>query len=229
VIISLILGSVAYAMAAAALVVRDILWLRVLGAAANIGFVISNLVAPGGPTYVFLFWSVLFLSINFVQIGSLMAERRNIRLGDEDRDVHDLVFPNLSVGEFRILVKAGCRRDLPSGRVLVEQGRASAEVLLIERGAVRLERDGQPLDRLVEGHMLGEIAFVAHRPFSSRAIVDAPTRVIAWERTTLDRLFLRRPSLALGFHAAFIGQLRGGPVRLPNPAPVANGGVPAAL
>jgi hypothetical protein len=205
---ALIIGNLAYAVTAAAPVVRDILWLRILGGVANVGFIVVILMSPGGPTYVFLAWSLLFLAINLFQIGQLILERRNIRLGEEDQDLHAAVFPNLPVGEFRILLKAGRRHDLPPDTVIIEQGDAVAEVLLIERGAVRLERDGRLLDRLVAGHMLGEIAFVAQRPFSSRAVVDIPTRVVAWEPSILNRLFLRRPSLALGFHAAFIGQLR---------------------
>jgi hypothetical protein len=151
VILSLFVDSLAYAITAAALLVRDILWLRVLGTVANIGFVLSDVVTPGGPTYIFLFWSALFLSINLFQIGSLVLERRDINLSDEDQDVHTSVFPNITVGEFRILLKAGCRRDVSIGCVLVEQGNEAAEVLLIERGMVRLERNGQLLDQLVEG------------------------------------------------------------------------------
>jgi Cyclic nucleotide-binding domain len=216
-----LVGNLAYAVTAAALVVRDILWLRVLGAVANIGFVVLNITAQDGPAYVFLNWSLLFLAINFYQIGSLIFERRNIRLAEDDEDLHSAVFPNLPVGEFRILLKAGCRRWLNEGAVLVKQGGEAAEVLLIEHGSIKLERDGQLLDRLKPGHMLGEIAFVARRPFSSRAIVDSPTRVVSWRRSTLERLFLRRPSLALGFHAAFIGQLRGGTIIR---APIGQGG-----
>jgi len=207
---ALVIGSLAYAVTAAALVVRDILWLRLLGTIASIGFILANVISPGGPTYVFLAWSSMFLAINVFQISSLIVERRNIQLDEEDQDLHSFVFPNLSVGEFRLLMKAGRRRDISEGVVLAEQGDQGAEVMLIERGVVQLRRDGQELDRLIEGHMLGEVAFVSRRPFSSRAVVAEQTRVVVWQRATLDRLFLRRPSLAIGFHAAFIGQLRRG-------------------
>jgi Cyclic nucleotide-binding domain len=205
---NVLIGSLAYAVTAAALLVRDILWLRVLGLAANLGFVVFNITAQGGPTFVFLGWSLLFLVINLFQIGNLILERRSIRLPEADEDLHTSVFPSLPVGEFRILLKASSRRDLSEGTVLAEQGGESEQVLLIERGAIKLERDGELLDQLIQGHMLGEIAFVARRPFSSRATVVTPTRVLSWDRKTLERLFLRRPALAIGFHAAFIGQLR---------------------
>jgi CRP-like cAMP-binding protein len=151
---------------------------------------------------------LLFLAINLYQIVSLILERRKIRLSAEDQDLYASVFPNLAVGEFRMLLKRGERRDIPTGTVLVEQGHDCAEVMLVEHGAIALERDGRELDRLREGSMLGEIAFVAGRSFSSKATVAAPTRIVAWERAELNRLFLRRPALAIGFHAAFIGQLR---------------------
>ena len=210
---NLVIGSLAYVVTAAALLVRDILWLRILGLVANVGFVAFNITAPGGPTFVFLGWSLLFLAINLFQTGSLILERRSIRLPEADEDLHTSVFPSLPVGEFRILLKTSSRRDLSEGTVLAEQGGESEQVLLIEHGVIKLERDGELLDRLIQGHMLGEIAFVARRPFSSRATVAAPTRVLSWDRRSLERLFLRRPSIAVGFHAAFIGQLRGGTVR----------------
>ncbi len=193
---------------AAALLVRDILWLRVLAALANTGFLVGALLTPGGPNYVFLGWSLVFLAINIVQIVYLILERRDVGLSDRDRDLHLAVFPNLPVGEFRLLLRSGRRREASPGEVFAQQGQASGEVLLVEEGVICLERDGKPLDRLRRGDMLGEIAFVAGRPFSSRAFAETTTQVVAWERNVLDRLFLRRPSLALGFHAAFIGQLR---------------------
>ena len=221
---NLVIGSLAYAVTAAALLVRDILWLRVLGLVANVGFVAFNITAPGGPTFVFLGWSLLFLAINLFQTGSLILERRSIRLPEADEDLHTSVFPNLPVGEFRILLKASSRRDLSEGTVLAEQGGESDQVLLIERGVIKLERDGELLDRLIQGHMLGEIAFVARRPFSSRATVAEPTRVLSWDRKSLESLFLRRPSIAVGVHAAFIGQLRGGTAIGPAAAQNGSGG-----
>ncbi len=203
-----VVANLAYVVTAAALLVRDILWLRVLAALANTGFLVGALLTPGGPNYVFLGWSLVFLAINIVQIVYLILERRDVGLSDRDRDLHLAVFPNLPVGEFRLLLRSGRRREASPGEVFAQQGQASGEVLLVEEGVICLERDGRPLDRLRRGDMLGEIAFVAGRPFSSRAFAETTTQVVAWERNALDRLFLRRPSLALGFHAAFIGQLR---------------------
>ena len=205
---SLVIGNIAYAVTAGALLVRDMLWLRVLGALANAGFIVGAVVTPGSPTYAFLAWSFLFLAINLFQITSLILERRRIHLPDQDQDLYTSVFPNLPVGEFRLLLKAAQRRDVSAGTVLAEKGDCRPDVLLVERGAIRLERDGSETDCLHAGDMLGEVAFVAGRPFSSRAVVEMPTRVVAWDRTALNRLFLRRPAIALGFHAAFIGQLR---------------------
>jgi len=204
---SSVIGNIAYAITAASLLVRDILWLRVLSALANGGFICGNLVAPGAHAYAFVAWSSLFLGINLVQISRLIVERRNIGMSAEDKDLHAAVFPNLPVGDFRVLLKAGERRKLREGAAIVAQGDDPRAVFLVEQGAIRLERDGKPVARLVNGQMLGEIAFVRGRPYSSGARAEAPTRVVVWERSTLDRLFVRRPSIALGFHAAFIGRL----------------------
>lgn len=153
---------------------------------------------------------MLFLAINLYQIVQLILERRDVRLSHEDQDLYTSVFSNLAVGEFRLLMKIGNRADLRPGAVLARQGDDGSEVMLVERGAIKLERDGRHLDQILGGGMIGEIAFVAGRPFRSTASAAVRTRIVTWKRADLNRLFLRRPALALGFHATFIGQLKRG-------------------
>jgi hypothetical protein len=205
---SLIIGNVAYAITAAAFVVRDILWLRLLSAFANAAFVAANIVAPAGPSYAFLIWSAIFLAINIFQIASLLLERRNVELATEDQDLHSAVFPHLPIGEFRLLLKIASRKEAPAGYILVEQGQNGTDVLVVESGLVTLERNGQPVGALAAGDMLGEMAFAGDRPFSSTAVVREPTKLIGWARKDLENLFARRPLIAIGFHAAFIGALK---------------------
>jgi hypothetical protein len=205
--LSLIIGNLAYAITAAAFLVRNMLWLRVLSAAANAGFLLASLLGPSGGKAPAT-WSLIFLAINIYQIIDLILERRKVALQAEDSDLHVSAFPNLPHGEFRQLLKIAHRREVPAGTILVDQGQEAADVLLIERGTIELERDGVRLERLRPGHMLGEVAFVAGRPFSSRAIAATPVRLVVWDRERLNWLFERRPAIAIGFHAAFIGRLR---------------------
>jgi hypothetical protein len=218
--LSFVVGSLAYAITAAAFLVRDMLWLRILSAAANGAFVVAGLLSPTGLNAL-VAWTLLFLTINIYQIISLMLERRKVDLRAEDRDLHVSAFSNLSQGEFRLLLKIAHRCEVPEGAVLVEQGQEAADVVLVERGAIELQRDGVLIERLQAGRMLGQVAFVAGRPFTSRAVAATPVRLVVWEREQLNRLFERRPSIAIGFHAAFIGQMRRGePVEAPREGPV---------
>jgi hypothetical protein len=218
--LSLVVGSLANGITAAAFLVRDMLWLRILSAAANAAFLVASLLSPTGPNAL-AGWTLLFLAINIYQIIDLVLERRKVDLADEDRDLHAAVFPNLQHGEFRLLLKIARRCEIPEGATLVEQGQEAADVVLVERGAIELQRDGVLIERLQAGRMLGQVAFVAGRPFASRAVAATPVRLVVWEREQLNRLFERRPSIAIGFHAGFIGQMRPGePVEAPRQGPV---------
>lgn len=206
--LSLILGNVAYAAMAAALLVRDILWLRILGIFANLGFIAANLASRNGPNYTFMAWSALFVAINCGQIALLWIERFRTDLSDEDRDLHAAVFSNLPTTEFRRLLAAGKRTTFPIGEILVGEGGRRDDVIVIEHGVADVSRSGQVIAQRKDGDMIGEMAFVTHRPFSAQIRVTDTLRAVCWQKDTLQRLFVRRPSLALGFHAAFIGHLQ---------------------
>jgi hypothetical protein len=187
--------------------VRDILGLRILSLIANIAFIVANLASSAGPNYTFMAWSALFVVLNTTQIGMLIMGRYFTVLSQEDEKLRAAVFPHIEIDEFRRLISLGKRYEMPVDHTIVEEGGTRNDVLLIESGTVSVVRDGKMIDIRRDGDMIGEIAFVAHRRFYAAMRVTQKCRVIAWDHDVLHRLFVRRPALAIGFHAAFIGRL----------------------
>lgn len=210
-----VLGNLAYASSAAAFLVRDMLWLRLLSVFGNIASLTAILIEGVRPSNgVFMGWLVLFLAINVVQSAILVRERLDTRMDEQDRDLHAAVFPRLSVGEFRLLLRHAHRRTIAEGEVIAWEGRRLGEVLLVEHGSLTLLRGGATVDQRRSGEMLGEVAFVAERYMSTTAVAAETAQIVAWTQEALRRLFARRPAIALGFQGAFIAQA----VRLSEPA-----------
>ncbi len=72
-------------------------------------------------------------------------------------------------------------RRLRAGEVVIDEGGRPAELLVLESGAVTVERDGTPFARIDSpGAVFGELSFVLSQPATAtvRAAVDVTLRVV---------------------------------------------------
>ncbi len=87
-------------------------------------------------------------------------------------------------------------RRVAGGAVLIEEGVTPAELLVLESGAVTVERDGTPFARIdTPGAVFGELSFVLGQPATAtvRAVDDVAVRVVADPEAFLTE----RPGAAL--------------------------------
>ena len=169
------------------------------------------LMVPGGPIWLSFGWNGFFVAINAVQIAVLLRERRRVVLTDEERELHETSFRNMTPVRFLKLVRLAAWREAAAGDVLARAGDLPIEIMLIARGEVQAMRNGQVVRVLRDGGIVGEIAYVAHRAFTAEMRASQPTRLLVWPKAALDRLFLRNPLTAMDFEAAFIAGLERAP------------------
>jgi len=87
--------------------VKDILWLRLLTVLACIAGIIFNYFVPATPLWVIIYWNLLFLAINIVQIGIIMKERSEVDFTEEEKELHETLFKNFAPFEFMKLLRVG--------------------------------------------------------------------------------------------------------------------------
>lgn len=165
--------------------VRDILWLRVLTVMAGLCMVPFYWECAERPLWAPIAWVALFTTVNLVQIALLVAERAPRGLDGADRELYERVFPDLTVGEFRRLLKLGTVRSVAAGETVVERCRPVADMMLLTAGAMDVRRDGRVLAVLGPGQFIGEMSFISGDVASADVVATAPSRLLAWSQPGL--------------------------------------------
>jgi len=84
---------------------------------------------------------------------------------------------------------------LAPNELLFAQGSFGDALFIIVHGALRIERNGEPLARLGQGEAVGELAVLDWQPRSADAIADVPTTLLRVERNDLMDLLQEKQEL----------------------------------
>ncbi len=180
---------------AIAYLVKDILWLRVLTTFACVAGIIFNYYVHSEPLWVVIYWNLLFLVINLVQIAIIMKERREVSFTDEEKELYETLFKNFAPFEFMKLLRVGNWLEAKKDEVLAVEDKELANVMLIYNGIVGVEADGQMLTQLKDGSFIGEMSFITGGAATATVRAIVPTRYLSWSKADLGRLFQRNPSM----------------------------------
>jgi CRP-like cAMP-binding protein len=67
---------------------------------------------------------------------------------------------------------------VPAGKVLMRQGDSGSDMMVVVRGSVAVERDGNRLNTLGSGDFFGEIALVDGGPRTATVTTEEPTTLL---------------------------------------------------
>ncbi len=178
-----------------AYLVKDILWLRLLTVLACISGIIFNYYAPATPLWVVIYWNLLFLSINVVQIGIIVKERSQVTFTEEEKELYETLFKNFAPFEFMKLLRVGRWLEAGKDQVLAVEKRSLDNVMLIYNGLVNVEAGGQTLAQLKDGSFIGEMSFITGGEATATVKAVEPTRYLSWSKEDLRQLLNRNPSM----------------------------------
>ena len=172
--------------------VRDILWLRLFAVTASL-ISIPYFVLQPKPLWEPILWSAVFASINLFQSGRLFLERRPVTLTPEEEHVRRMVFRDLPTRKVLQVLSIGSWADSATGERLIERGKSAETVSLIVSGKVVVTRDERVLAELVAGSLVGSALLMSGVVSDVDVVVAEPTRVMRWERGTLERYLAANP------------------------------------
>jgi hypothetical protein len=181
---------------AIAYLVKDILWLRVLTTFACVAGIIFNYYVHSTPLWVVIYWNLLFLIINLVQIAIIMKERREVSFTEEEKELYETLFKNFAPFEFMKLLRIGKWLEANKDEVLAVEDKELANVMLIYNGLVEVEADGQRLTQLKDGSFIGEMSYITGGAATATVRAVVPTRYLSWSKADLGQLFKRNPSMS---------------------------------
>ena len=177
---------VANAFSIVAFLVKDILWLRALSITGGVCMVTAY-VARTPPMWDGAGWDALFVAINVVQIGLLVAARRPVRLTGDEQALYQATFRALTAREFKQLADRGIWQSMQTGTHFIEAGKELETVRVIASGEVEVCAGDRVLSRLGPGQFVGEMAFLSSEQPSVDVVAATDTRCLAWPAAALKQ------------------------------------------
>lgn len=180
--------------------VRDILWLRLLIVTA-ICFVIPFYYFQPVPLMAPVYWNLIFVGINLVQIAILLVERRPVTLSETEQKLYEQVFRRLTRREVYKLFKIAQWKKLSAGETLVQQDSNLDSLMLINKGLASVQVDSNEVAKLDEGHFVGEMSYITGDKTSATVIASSELEYVTWPTTSLEPFLRKHPDLRIALNA----------------------------
>jgi len=172
--------------------VRKIFLLRFLTIIAGLVLIpYFFLASEDGPLWPAIIWGGVFFAVNMYQLIALFKERRPVKLNAEDHEVYEMSFAAFTVKQFADLLKAGQRKYIDAGEVLVDAGSVPDGVHVIVSG--KANKEGNPT--LENGSLVGELSYITKSPAQTSTVAAEPLEVIYWENQSLTKVLGSNPEL----------------------------------
>ena len=172
--------------------VTDIMWLRALAVAGGLSSLTWTLTAPT-PSLIFIGWTLVYNTINVVQIARLWHERRPVRLDADEQALYSATFRTLTPREFRRLVGVGQWRDAKPGEVLIAEGTHPGRVLVLASGRATVKAHGHEIAALGPGQFAGEMSYLTGAQTTAAVETVEPVRFVSWATADLERFLGKHP------------------------------------
>lgn len=180
--------------------VRDILWLRVLIVIA-IGFVIPFYYFQPVPLMAPVYWNLVFMTINIVQIVILLVERRPIKLSGREEKLYKQVFRRLTPREVNKLFSLATWQTAKAGESLVKQDSVLDSLMLINTGCASVHVNENEVARIGEGHFMGEMSYITGEKTSASVVAEEDMEYVYWGTDSLAPFLEKNPDLKTAFNA----------------------------
>lgn len=88
--------------------------------------------------------------------------------------------------------------DLPEGKVVIKEGDAGREFIVLIEGTADVERGGRKLATLGPGDFAGEIALIAKLPRTATITTTSPVRALVITDRAFRQLLEHSPQIQIG-------------------------------
>lgn len=200
------LGHGSYALLVLSMMMRNIVWLRVIALAAGmIGiaydvFVLADPVSTG--------WDALFVLANAYQLLYLAWQARKVQFNDEEFEFCQNALPLVPPTLARQFINVGEWRDLPAGTELTGQGQPVLQLTYVSSGTVDVIVHHHHIASCVNGDFIGELGILSGKPATATTVTSSPVRALIFDRDKLLQHLRHEPDLKLALQAAFKENLR---------------------
>lgn len=200
------LGHAAYGLLVLSMMMRSIVWLRIVALASGITQLGYDSIILQDPVSVG--WDALFVLANAYQMVVLAWQARRVRFNDEEFQFCQNALPLVPPLLARQFINVGSWQDLPEGSELTRQDAPVERLTYIASGKVDVIVHDHNIAECESGDFIGELGILSGKPATATTIATSPVRALVFDRDSLLRHLRSRPDLKLALQAAFKENLR---------------------
>ena len=180
--------------------VRSILALRLLAIGAQLSF-IPYCLLQSPPLWTPVFWNLLFMGVNIVNVILLLLERRPVKLNPEEEQLYDLAFTSLSRREFLKVVTWGEWQEGEAGETLLHRGQVSTSVIILCSGEAVATLEEKELVTIPQGKLMGVSSQLTGEPLPLTIKLKVPSRYICWSVKSFRKFLETQPEIRIKFQS----------------------------
>jgi hypothetical protein len=188
-----VLVYLAFAFDVAGFMARDELWWRMLMLIASGFYLIYYFFVVDQPLWDAIITNGILGAVNLAMIGVVIRERSTLGMGAETLDLFRL-FPHLSPGQFRRMMRVADRIEVKGPETLVERHEHPEHLFFVIDGPVTVDKGGE-LNQIAARTFIAEIAYLTGAPASATVRVDEGAIYLKWPTDKLRDLLHRAPAL----------------------------------
>jgi len=179
-----------------ALSIKDVLWLRVTLAIAQIVLGIYQISIQ---RYDVVIWNSVFTIVNFYHIIRIIQDRKPIYVPEELQDIYKNIFKDFSSKEFMNFIALGESKN-SNEEQLIKEGMIQKNLYLILDGSVNVQRENKHLSTLGRGKFIAEMSLITNEPASADIFSNKSLKYIAWNQDELRHLQKSNKELWIKLH-----------------------------
>ncbi len=196
-----LVGHLSYVLLVASMLMRSMKWLRAIAISAGVvsafyGYFWLN-------DFVTVFWEVIFVTTNLVQLLILEWENRRARFSEDEAKFIAAAVPNVEKAHASRLVKLAKRVEYPAGTVLTTEGEKVENLLFLLEGAVRIDKGGDMVGVCGHDDFIGEIGFMLKTNATATAVVTNSVHCLSFNHRDLGRMLAKDNSLRHALESSF--------------------------
>ena len=200
------LGHSAYLLLVLSMLMRRMIWLRLLViASATIAIAYAALILTDP---VSTFWESLLILVNIGQLTLTWWLDRRTQFDPREQQLRRLHFPKLAPSRMRKLLKRGAWQELPANTRLTRAGHPVDALWFLQRGQADVLIDGDRVGRCEQGSFVCEMTVSSGEPAFADVILDGPATVWRIDGAALRDLAARDPETGHALEAAFFRMIR---------------------
>lgn len=200
------MGHAAYLLLVLSMLMRRMLWLRLLVIASALLAIAYASIILTDP--VSTFWETLLVLVNIGQLSLTWWLDRRTQFDPREQALKDLHFPTLAPSLMRKLLRKGHWQSLPSGMVLTQQGVPVTSLWFLHDGQARVTVSGVEVAICGPGSFIGEMTVASAEPAFADVKLDSAAEVWRIDAATLRALAAKQPQIDVALQAAFFRTIR---------------------